>query len=189
MINDAQNCLHKYEREIACQKPLYSNATDQEWTTTLEKAISVQHQKTRTKKRIALQDKLSKISHNNDMDNTETWIKNISNRPHTDTKKTVLVHGLNYNYRDTKKTDFLAALELTLKNNGLTEEIQQTIRQMTVPTLSRKDTPIYGLANELQQKLKYLVDNTTYSIHSSQEFLNMIKDIRIEEDKIMISFD
>eukprot|EP00061_Rhincodon_typus_P002359 g17330.t1 len=49
--------------------------------------------------------------------------------------------------------------------------------------------PTYRLAKELQWKLKYLVDNTTYSNHSSQEFLNIIKKTRIEEDDIMISFD
>eukprot|EP00061_Rhincodon_typus_P014806 g42108.t1 len=93
------------------------------------------------------------------MDNIETWIKNLSFRQLIDTEKTVLVRGLNYNCRDTKNTDFVAALELTLKNTRLTEEIQQTIRQTIVPTLSRK------------------------------EFLNIIKDTRIEEDEIMVSFD
>eukprot|EP00061_Rhincodon_typus_P004471 g22684.t1 len=50
-------------------------------------------------------------------------------------------------------------------------------------------TPTYRLAKELQRKLKYLVDNTAHTIHSFQEFLNIIKDTRTEEDEIMISFD
>eukprot|EP00061_Rhincodon_typus_P016289 g44421.t1 len=49
-------------------------------------------------------------------------------------------------------------------------------------------TPTYRLAKELQQKLKYSVANTTHSIHSSQEFFNIIKDTRIEEDEMMRSF-
>eukprot|EP00061_Rhincodon_typus_P003073 g19210.t1 len=122
MINDVHKRLHKYEWETARQKTLYSDATDQEWTSTLEEAISIQQQKTRTKKRIPLQEKLSKITHFDDMDSIDLWIKNISDQPLTDIKKTILVRGLNYNYRDTKKTDFLAVLESTLKNNGLMEK-------------------------------------------------------------------
>eukprot|EP00061_Rhincodon_typus_P003315 g19783.t1 len=69
---------------------------------------------------------------------TGPQIKNGSEQPLTDTEKTILVRGLNYNYRVAKKTDFLAVLESTLKNNGLAEEVQLTIRQTIVPILSKK---------------------------------------------------
>eukprot|EP00061_Rhincodon_typus_P001251 g14173.t1 len=57
------------------------------------------------------------------------------------------------------------------------------------PIVSLPGTPTYRLVKELQQNLKYLVDKTTHSIHSSHELLNIIKVIRIEEDEIMISFE
>eukprot|EP00061_Rhincodon_typus_P008026 g30265.t1 len=97
--------------------------------------ICVPHCPTRTKKRITLQEKLFKITNINDMDNTDSRMKNILDRPLMDTEKTVLGRRLNNNYRNAKKTDFLAVLE---KNNGLMEEVQQTTRQMIVPTLSKK---------------------------------------------------
>eukprot|EP00061_Rhincodon_typus_P011393 g36359.t1 len=37
--------------------------------------------------------------------------------------------------------------------------------------------------------LKHLIDGSNCSIHSAQEFLNLIKNSRIDEDKIMVSFD
>ncbi|XP_059510406.1 uncharacterized protein KIAA1522 homolog isoform X2 [Stegostoma tigrinum] len=55
-----------------------------------------------------------------------------------DTEKAVLVRGLNYNFRDADKKDFSAALETTLKDNKLTEETQQTMRQTVAPTLNGK---------------------------------------------------
>eukprot|EP00061_Rhincodon_typus_P015068 g42537.t1 len=106
-------------------------------------------------------------------------------QPLTDTEKTFLVHGLNYNYRDAKKTDFLAALESKLKSNGLMEEIQ-TIRQTIVPTLSRK-----GKWNTFNTEEKKALERLKKdrNILILPEFVNIVKETRIEEDEIMISFD
>eukprot|EP00061_Rhincodon_typus_P009980 g33891.t1 len=98
----------------------------------MEQAISIQQKKTSPSRKTVRNHPI------NDMDNTDSWIKNILDRTLTDTEMTVLVRGQNYNYRDAKKTDFLAVLESTLKTNGLTEEVQQTIRQTIVPTPSKK---------------------------------------------------
>ncbi|XP_059495631.1 uncharacterized protein LOC125446408 isoform X2 [Stegostoma tigrinum] len=45
------------------------------------------------------------------------------------------------------------------------------------------------ISKELHQRLKHLVEDSHHSIRSTQEFLNTIKDTKIEEDEIMVSFD
>eukprot|EP00061_Rhincodon_typus_P008049 g30312.t1 len=58
------------------------------------------------------------------------------------------------------------------------------------PIVSLTATPtLYRPAKELHWNLKYLVDKTIHSTHSSQEFLNIIEDTRMEEDQTMISFN
>eukprot|EP00061_Rhincodon_typus_P001465 g14870.t1 len=104
----------------------------------MERAINISRQTTRAQKRQTVQDKLTTLTHKNDNNRTDTWIRNLSDRKLTDAEKAVLTQGLNYNYRDANKTEWLATLEATLKTNDINEETQQTIRQRVVPTLTRK---------------------------------------------------
>eukprot|EP00061_Rhincodon_typus_P008086 g30386.t1 len=55
--------------------------------------------------------------------------------------------------------------------------------------VSLPGTPTYRLAKELQGGLKHLVDSSNHFIHSAQEFFNIVKDTRIDEDEIMVSLD
>eukprot|EP00061_Rhincodon_typus_P005178 g24390.t1 len=57
------------------------------------------------------------------------------------------------------------------------------------PIVSRSGTPLHKLAKGLQQRLKYLVDGSPHSIHSTQDFLNTLHNIKIRDDEIMVSFD
>eukprot|EP00061_Rhincodon_typus_P016685 g45032.t1 len=57
------------------------------------------------------------------------------------------------------------------------------------PIVSLAGTPAHRLAKELQRRLKHLVIKSPHSIHSAQEFLSSIKDIRIEDNETMVSFD
>eukprot|EP00061_Rhincodon_typus_P004661 g23117.t1 len=141
MINDAHNRLDRYEREISHQKSQYLNTTDQQWTTALEQAITINQHKSKTKKRHELQEKLTKLIHHKDKDNNkpDTLITNLSNRQLTETEKAVLLCRLNYNHKDVSRTDFMAALETTLKDNRLTDETQQAIRPTIIPTLHRRN--------------------------------------------------
>eukprot|EP00061_Rhincodon_typus_P017751 g46593.t1 len=50
------------------------------------------------------------------------------------------------------------------------------------PIVSLPGTPSHRLAKELQRRLKHLISK---SPHSTQEFLNSIKDIRIDNDETM----
>eukprot|EP00061_Rhincodon_typus_P002607 g17999.t1 len=104
----------------------------------MEQAINISHQTTRAKKRQTLQDKLATLTHQNNINRADTWIRNLSDRKLTDTEKAVLTRGLNYNYRDANKTEFLVTLEATLRTNSINEETQQTIRQTVIPTLTRR---------------------------------------------------
>eukprot|EP00061_Rhincodon_typus_P005082 g24138.t1 len=142
MINDAHNRLHGYDRKITHQKTLFLEATDQDWTADLERAIDISQQTIRAKKRQILQEKLAKLTHQNDDNRADIWIGNLSDWKLTDTEKAVLIRGLNYNHRDADKTEFLAALEATLKTNGIHEETQQAIRQTVILTLTRKNIPL-----------------------------------------------
>eukprot|EP00061_Rhincodon_typus_P001254 g14182.t1 len=81
----------------------------------MEQAINMSRQTTRAKKRQTRQDKLATLTHKNDSNRTDTWIRNLSDRKLTDTEMAVLTWELNYNYRDANKTEFLATLEATLK--------------------------------------------------------------------------
>eukprot|EP00061_Rhincodon_typus_P006333 g26874.t1 len=55
--------------------------------------------------------------------------------------------------------------------------------------LSLPGTPPHRLAKVLHRRLKHLVNKLPHSIHSAQEFLNSIKDARIDDDEAMVSFD
>eukprot|EP00061_Rhincodon_typus_P018352 g47495.t1 len=57
------------------------------------------------------------------------------------------------------------------------------------PIASLRSILTYRLAKKLQRRLKHLVDGSNHSIHSAQEFLNIIKDTRIDEEKINVSFN
>eukprot|EP00061_Rhincodon_typus_P003970 g21434.t1 len=275
----------------------------------MKQAINISQQTTRAKKRQTLQDKLATLTHQNDNNRTDTWIRNLSDRKLTDTEKAFHTRGLNYNCRNANKTEFLATLEATLRTNNINEETQQTIRQTVILTLTRRSelntlktlerqaleglekdkkttilpadkgcmtitlnkrdytskaqalladentfwpvkieptpqlgnkilytlkktqtnqtdqqsrllknetqrnqhtpilpkvhkpevplrpivslpgTPSHRLATELQRRLRHLVNKSPHSIHSAQECLNSIKDIRIDDEETMISFD
>eukprot|EP00061_Rhincodon_typus_P002899 g18772.t1 len=51
------------------------------------------------------------------------------------------------------------------------------------PTVSIAGTPSHKLAK------KHLVDRSPHSIHSTQDFLNTLKNIKICDNEIMVSFD
>ncbi|XP_072406260.1 uncharacterized protein [Chiloscyllium punctatum] len=311
MITDAHSRLHKYRQEIARQKSLISKTTNQEWTRTTEQAVTIGQNRTTHRKKTALKEKTAKLTHKEEDTTTHTWVRNLSHRQLTDTERTILAKGLNYNHRDAKTADFLAALEYTLRNNGLTEKTQQTVRQSIVPLITRKrqthnlntkerealkslrndkniiilttdkgrmtvildkaekmqkaqqlladtntyqkkefdptpqlpnrinntlrnlqkngqitrsdlqrmepesnntprsyglpkvhkpditlrpivslpGTPSHKLAKELQQKLKHLISGSRQSIQSTQEFLDIIRNIHIDKEETMISFD
>eukprot|EP00061_Rhincodon_typus_P017339 g45991.t1 len=57
------------------------------------------------------------------------------------------------------------------------------------PIVSLPGAPSRKLAKDLQQRLKHLVDGSPHSIHSTQDFLDTLKNIKISNDEIMISFD
>ncbi|XP_048460507.1 disks large homolog 1 [Rhincodon typus] len=77
----------------------------------LEQTIDTKQQRTRTRKRLRLQEKPAELIHRDDS---------------------------NQSRHDTSKTDFLAALKSRLKTNELTDETQQAIRQTVVPALNCK---------------------------------------------------
>eukprot|EP00061_Rhincodon_typus_P008292 g30776.t1 len=56
------------------------------------------------------------------------------------------------------------------------------------PIVSLPGTPSHRLSKELQRRLKHLFSKSPHSIHSVQEFLNCIKEIRMDDAKTMVSF-
>ncbi|XP_072414136.1 uncharacterized protein [Chiloscyllium punctatum] len=56
------------------------------------------------------------------------------------------------------------------------------------PIVSLPGTPSYKLAKELQ-KLKHLISGSIHSIQSTQEFLDIIRNIHIDKEETTVSFD
>ena len=57
------------------------------------------------------------------------------------------------------------------------------------PIVSLPGTPAYNLSKELWKRVKHLIKGSTYSINNAGQFLDKLKNIQIEEDEIMVSFD
>ncbi|CAI2738566.1 unnamed protein product, partial [Dicrocoelium dendriticum] len=57
------------------------------------------------------------------------------------------------------------------------------------PIVSLPGTPTYNLAKEMWRRLKHLTYGSQYSITNAQQFLQKIKDLRLDNDETMISFD
>ncbi|KER32436.1 hypothetical protein T265_01491 [Opisthorchis viverrini] len=57
------------------------------------------------------------------------------------------------------------------------------------PIVSLPGTPTYNVSRELWKRLKYLTIGSQYSINNAGQFLEKPKNVRIEEDEIMVSFD
>ncbi|CAH8567482.1 unnamed protein product [Heterobilharzia americana] len=57
------------------------------------------------------------------------------------------------------------------------------------PIVSLLGTPTYNISRELSRKLKHLIQSCGHSIKSPTESLEKIKNINIENDELMISFD
>ena len=57
------------------------------------------------------------------------------------------------------------------------------------PIVSSTGAAIYEVAKELAKILKPLVGKSMYHIHSTQNFIQQIKDIKLQKDQCMVSFD
>eukprot|EP00061_Rhincodon_typus_P017395 g46076.t1 len=57
------------------------------------------------------------------------------------------------------------------------------------PIVFLPGTPSHKLAKDLQQRLNYLVDGSLHSIHSTQDFLYTLENIKISDNEITVSFD
>ncbi|XP_039186083.1 contactin-associated protein-like 2 [Crotalus tigris] len=57
------------------------------------------------------------------------------------------------------------------------------------PIVAFKNTPTSGLAKWLSNLISHLVSDSTTTIRSAGEFLDMIRTLRIEDDELMVSFD
>ena len=57
------------------------------------------------------------------------------------------------------------------------------------PIVSLPASPTYSLAKFLWRKLKFLIDGSEYSISCADQALEKLKQVHIEDDEIMISFD
>ncbi|CAH8600980.1 unnamed protein product [Schistosoma rodhaini] len=57
------------------------------------------------------------------------------------------------------------------------------------PIVALPGTPTYNLSREISRILKHLVDSSNHSIKSATQFLDQIRNIQINDDELMISFD
>ena len=57
------------------------------------------------------------------------------------------------------------------------------------PIVSSIGAASYEVAKELARILKPLVGRSMYHIHTTQDFIQQIKDIKLQKDQCMVSFD
>ncbi|CAH8513005.1 unnamed protein product [Heterobilharzia americana] len=57
------------------------------------------------------------------------------------------------------------------------------------PIVLLPGTPYFNSSKELYRKLKHLINGSQHSVSSATGFLDKIKDLRIDSDEKMISFD
>ena len=57
------------------------------------------------------------------------------------------------------------------------------------PIVSSIGAASYEMAKELARILKPLVGKSMYHIHNTQDFIQQIKDIKLQKDQCMVSFD
>ena len=57
------------------------------------------------------------------------------------------------------------------------------------PIVALQGSPTYKLAKGLFRHLKHLVSDSPHTVRNAEEFLSHIKDVRIEDDEVMVSFD
>ena len=57
------------------------------------------------------------------------------------------------------------------------------------PIVSLPGSPTYNLSKYLSDILKPLINSSPHSVNNAKAFLSKIKDLRVEPDEIMISFD
>ncbi|BHF79918.1 hypothetical protein SprV_0702304200 [Sparganum proliferum] len=57
------------------------------------------------------------------------------------------------------------------------------------PIVSLRGTPTYGLAKWVFSRLKFLAEGSPITVASANHFLELIKDLKLEPDESMVSFD
>lgn len=150
LIADAHNRLRRYQREISQLRNLCLNGIGETLTQNLEKAIALKVNRTKQVVKEKLSAKLARITPSTETDDSEAWIRNLSNRTLSVHEKAVLIKGLNFNYKDANQIDFLAALESAMKSNNLPLERMEEIRQNIVPAMNRRSKVNMFSKSELQ---------------------------------------
>ena len=156
MITDAHNRIRKYNRHIEDHKATCLRVLGTTLFEQLEAAIERKVRFTTEKKRENLNRKISKLTMNQQQNtnNHQAWIKNLSSRNLTNKEEEVLIKGLNFNFKDANKLEYLASLEAILTTSNLTEDVQQNIRQTIIPVITRNRT-----YNTLSKDEKQAMDN------------------------------
>ncbi|BHF77522.1 hypothetical protein SprV_0602062900 [Sparganum proliferum] len=57
------------------------------------------------------------------------------------------------------------------------------------PIVSLRGTPTFGLSKWLYQRFRFLTEGSEWTVKSAEEFLKSIRDLTIEADEMMVSFD
>nr|VZI52318.1 unnamed protein product [Spirometra erinaceieuropaei] len=57
------------------------------------------------------------------------------------------------------------------------------------PIVSLRGTPTFGLSKWLYQRFRFLTEGSEWTVKSAEEFLKSIRNLEIEPDEMMVSFD
>ncbi|BHF72339.1 hypothetical protein SprV_0401540300 [Sparganum proliferum] len=57
------------------------------------------------------------------------------------------------------------------------------------PIVSLRGTPTFGLSKWLYQRFRFLTEGSEWTVKSAEEFLKSIRNLEMESDEMMVSFD
>ena len=164
LITDAHNRMSKYRSKVSELQAVCADTLDPQKMELLRQAIEHRVKSTEARKKYALDTKLSRILRkSDDASHNDNWINNLSKRALSKDEENVLTRGLNFNTRDAHTKGYLSNLECVLNSNGLSEEVQQCIRQTVVPAMTRNRQAV-TLSKTEEAALKSLRDDKSIII-------------------------
>ncbi|XP_028408809.1 uncharacterized protein LOC114531389 [Dendronephthya gigantea] len=158
LISDAHNRLRIYRQRLQGYRTAVIKDTTEMDANSISLAIQQTTNEHRKRRRSQLERKFKNTrSYKQSNNNTDAWVKNISDRSLTEQQTRSLAKGLNFNTKDADALDYVADLESALKSTSLPDETKEHIRhQITTNLLNKR--PV-SLDTDEQKAIKDLQDD------------------------------
>lgn len=116
LISEAHNRLRHYREKLNLHRHEVFTKTNEYDTTALKDAVQNTVNEYKTRRHSELQAKLvnTRQYRSRNKYDTNSWVKNISDKQLTEHETTLLAKGMNYNTKDADNIDFIAELETAI---------------------------------------------------------------------------